>query len=135
MAGCEARLSRDEIDMGALELRLASGIGRGSLARRPGHRRRGRGPGMGSRAAVQIRHHGISQDRRACDRLRNSFLAPWTPRGGSSADHFLPQLCPMARADAIAFPLLMNQPITRRIAEFRTDDPERFGRDEARLAE
>jgi len=41
----------------------------------------------------------------------------------------------MARADAIAFPFLMNQPITRRIAEFRTDDPKRLGRDKARFAE
>ncbi|MEY2550245.1 MAG: hypothetical protein QOG12_389 [Verrucomicrobiota bacterium] len=41
----------------------------------------------------------------------------------------------MARADSVAFPLLMDQPVLGRIAEFRADNAERFDGDEASLAE
>lgn len=41
----------------------------------------------------------------------------------------------MPRADAIAFPFLMNQPISRRIAKVRGYQAERFRCDKARLAE
>ena len=41
----------------------------------------------------------------------------------------------MTRADAIAFPFLMDQPIARRIGEFGADDAERFTGDEARFVE
>ena len=40
----------------------------------------------------------------------------------------------MTRADSVAFPLLMDQPIPGRIAKFRADEPDRFGGDEASLA-
>jgi len=40
----------------------------------------------------------------------------------------------MERAHAIALPLLMDQPIARRIAEFRGDNSQRLGGDELGLA-
>ena len=40
----------------------------------------------------------------------------------------------MTRANAIAFPFLMDQPIAGRVAKLRPDDAERFARDELRFA-
>jgi hypothetical protein len=41
----------------------------------------------------------------------------------------------MARTYTLAFPLLMNQPITGRIAEIRPDDTQRFTRNKTGLVE
>ena len=41
----------------------------------------------------------------------------------------------MTRADACAFPLLMDQPVSWRIGEFESDKTQRFGSDELRFSE
>lgn len=40
----------------------------------------------------------------------------------------------MARADTVAFPLLMDQPITWWVVELRADYAQRFARDKLRFA-
>ena len=49
-------------------------------------------------------------------------LAARAPGRCSSSNYSLAQRRPMARTDAFPFPLLMNQPVGRRVCETRTDD-------------
>jgi hypothetical protein len=82
-----------------------------------------------ARAAADLDDHGGWLGRRV-----SLSLAARAPSSRSATNHRFLQRRSMPRADAFAFPFLVNQPIAWRVAEFGADDAERFGRDEAGFA-
>ena len=95
------------------------------------------GASVGREATVQIRHERISQDRGASQvaqpaslryrisdnaRTRRWCVRRWWRVSATNA---------MARADAVGFPTLMDEPRLRRIGVIVADDAEGFARDEA----
>ena len=64
-----------------------------------------------------------------------ALLAARTPGRRSAADCCLAQWQSMLRAHPVALPLLMDQPISRRVGEIGADDPQRFARDKPGLSE
>jgi len=58
------------------------------------------------------------------------LLAARTPRGRATADHCVAQRRAVTRANAVALPLLMNQPIFGRIGEIFPESVQRFPNNE-----